>query len=139
MLLIQYRYLISKVKSMFLYLHFINYIIKQLNIINVSSKVLIRILFYLHSTILNTCLQYLDDDNVIPIFILCDGKDHNKTAILGSIVQKNWLNTIEVTNSEIQALNIVKNGCSKLLLKHLKLSFSQPCDVRVFCFFFFLK
>ncbi|XP_046824655.1 uncharacterized protein LOC124426688 isoform X1 [Vespa crabro] len=82
-------------------------------------------------TILNTCLKYLDNDNVIPIFILCDGKDHNKTAILGSIVQKNWLNTIEVTNSETQGLDIVKNSCSELLLKHLKLSFSQPCDVSV--------
>ncbi|KAL2715659.1 protein zwilch [Vespula squamosa] len=82
-------------------------------------------------TILNTCLKYLDNNNVIPIFILCDGKDHNKTAILGTIVQKNWLNTIEVTNNEMQALDTVKNDCSKLLSKHLKLSFSQPCNILV--------
>ncbi|XP_043673559.1 protein zwilch homolog [Vespula pensylvanica] len=82
-------------------------------------------------TILNTCLKYLDTDNVIPIFILCDGKDYNKTAILGTIVQKNWLNTIEVTNNEIQALDIVKNDCSQLLLNHHKLSFSQPSNVSV--------
>lgn len=82
----------------------------------------------------------MDTDNVIPIFILCDGKDYNKTAILGTIVQKNWLNTIEVTNNEIQALDIVKNDCSQLLLNHHKLSFSQPSNVCVlFCFFFFLE
>ncbi|KAK2580878.1 hypothetical protein KPH14_005950 [Odynerus spinipes] len=82
-------------------------------------------------TILNTCIEHLDNEFVIPIFILCNGEDHNRTTILGCIVQKNWLNTIEVTNGETQMLDVVKNGCSKLLSDHLKLSFSQPCDVSI--------
>ncbi|XP_015190976.1 PREDICTED: protein zwilch homolog [Polistes dominula] len=83
-------------------------------------------------TLLNLCHENLHIDNVIPIFILCDGKDYNKTLILGSIVEKNWLNTIEVTSNNIKELDFVKNVSSKLLSEHLELSFSEKKDVSVF-------
>ncbi|XP_043495294.1 uncharacterized protein LOC122519709 isoform X2 [Polistes fuscatus] len=83
-------------------------------------------------TLLNFCHEKLHIDDVIPIFILCDGKDHNKTLILGGIVEKNWLNTIEVTSNSMKELDFVKNVSSKLLSKHLKLSFSEQNDVSVF-------
>ncbi|XP_014610161.1 PREDICTED: uncharacterized protein LOC106790035 [Polistes canadensis] len=83
-------------------------------------------------TLLNLCHEKLHIDDVIPIFILCDGKDHNKTLILGTIIEKNWLNTIEVTSNSMKELDFVKNVSSKLLSKHLELSFSEQNDVSVF-------
>lgn len=82
-------------------------------------------------TILNICLEHFNNDYVMPVFVLCNGEDHNRTTLLGCFLQKNWLNTIEVTYGEKQILDTIKNGSSKLLSDHLKLSFSQPCDVSI--------
>ncbi|KAI4499377.1 hypothetical protein M0802_005637 [Mischocyttarus mexicanus] len=82
-------------------------------------------------TLLNLCHSNLHIYDAVPIFILCDGKDHSKTLILGTIIEKNWLNTIEVTSNGIKEIDFVKNVSSKLLLNHLKTSFSEPNNVSV--------
>lgn len=81
------------------------------------------------SNALNVCLEYAN--NNLPVLALCDGKDHKRSRLVGSVVHEDWFTTLEAVSTSVTTLTTVKSKCRNIMQEHLKWSSAQERDVCV--------